>query len=123
MLTGGRVKHHVVNNIRRNESTVLFVGYQAEGTPGRILLDGAEEIRLLGQVHQVRANIEKIDGFSAHTDRDGLLAWLADIRVPPRCVFISHGEERAAISFAKILHEQTGWTVKIPEYKEAFELG
>jgi metallo-beta-lactamase family protein len=123
MLTGGRVKHHVVNNIRRTESTVLFVGYQAEGTPGRILLDGAEEIRLLGQVHQVRANIEKIDGFSAHTDRDGLLAWLADIRVPPRCVFISHGEERAAISFAKILHEKMGWTVKVPEYKETFELG
>jgi metallo-beta-lactamase family protein len=122
MLTGGRVKHHVVNNIRRTESTVLFVGYQAEGTPGRILLDGAEEIRLLGRVHEVRANIEKIDGFSAHTDRDGLLAWLADIRVPPRCVFVSHGEERAAISFAKILHEKTGWTVKVPEYKETVEL-
>jgi metallo-beta-lactamase family protein len=123
MLTGGRVKHHVVNNIRRTESTVLFVGYQAEGTPGRILLDGAEEIRLLGRVHQVRANIEKIDGFSAHTDRDGLLAWLADIRVPPRCVFVSHGEEGAAISFAKILHEKMGWTVKVPEYKETVELG
>jgi metallo-beta-lactamase family protein len=122
MLTGGRVKHHVVNNIRRTESTVLFVGYQAEGTPGRILLDGAEEIRLLVRVHEVRANIEKIDGFSAHTDRDGLLAWLADIRVPPRCVFVSHGEERAAISFAKILHEKTGWTVKVPEYKETVEL-
>ena len=123
MLTGGRVKHHVVNNIGRNQSTVLFVGYQAEGTPGRMLLDGAEEIRLLGQVHEVRASIEKIDGFSAHTDRDGLLEWLADIRVPPRCVFISHGEERAAISFAQILREKTGWTVKVPEYKEAFELG
>ena len=123
MLTGGRVKHHVVNNIGRNQSTVLFVGYQAEGTPGRMLLDGAEEIRLLGQVHEVRANIEKIDGFSAHTDRDGLLEWLADIRVPPRCVFISHGEERAAISFAEILREKTGWTVKVPEYKETFELG
>ena len=122
MLTGGRIKHHVVNNIRRTESTVLFVGYQAEGTPGRILLDGAEEIRLLGQVHQVRANIEKIDGFSAHTDRDGLLAWLADIRVPPRCVFITHGEEKAATSFAKVLRSRTGWMVEVPEYKETFEL-
>jgi len=122
MLTGGRIKHHVINNIRRVESTVLFVGYQAEGTPGRILLDGAEEIRLLGQVHQVRANIEKIDGFSAHTDRDGLLAWLADIRVPPRCVFITHGEEKAATSFAKLLKEQTGWTVEVPQYKETVKL-
>jgi len=123
MLTGGRIKHHVVNNIRRTESTLLFVGYQAEGTPGRILLDGAEEVRLLGQVHKVRAHIERIDGFSAHTDRDGLLAWLADIRVPPLCVFITHGEERAAAGFAKVLHETTGWTVRVPEYKEIAELG
>ncbi len=123
MVTGGRVKHHIVNNIRRPESTILFIGYQAEGTPGRILLDGAREIRLLGQMHPVRAHIEKIDGFSAHADRDGLLAWLADIRVPPRCVFVTHGEERAAISFAKVLHERMGWMVKVPEYKDIVQLG
>jgi metallo-beta-lactamase family protein len=122
MVTGGRVKHHIVNNIGRPESTILFVGYQAEGTPGRVLLDRPREIRLLGQMHPVRAQIEKIDGFSAHADRDGLLAWLADIRVPPRCVFITHGEEKAATSFAKVLHERTGWTVKVPEYKETTEL-
>jgi metallo-beta-lactamase family protein len=122
MVTGGRVKHHIVNNIRRPESTILFVGYQAEGTPGRILLDGAQEIRLLGQMHPVKAHIEKIDGFSAHADRDGLLAWLADIRIPPRCVFITHGEEEAATSFAKLLNEKTGWTVKVPDYKDTVEL-
>ena len=122
MVTGGRVKHHIVNNIRRAESTILFVGYQAEGTPGRILLDGAEEIRLLGQIHPVKARIEKIDGFSAHADRDGLLAWLSDIRVPPRCVFVTHGEEKAAISFAKLLNEKTGWTTKVPPYKDTVEL-
>jgi len=122
MVTGGRVKHHIVNNIGRAESTILFVGYQAEGTPGRILLDGAEEIRLLGQIHPVKANIEKIDGFSAHADRDGLLTWLSDIRVPPRCVFISHGEEKAANSFAKLLNEKTGWTTKVPRYKETVKL-
>ena len=122
MVTGGRVKHHIVNNIRRPESTILFIGYQAEGTPGRILLDGAREIRLLGQMHQVRAHIEKIDGFSAHADRDGLLAWLADIRVPPRCVFVTHGEEKAADSFAELLEEKTGWTVKVPRYRDTVEL-
>jgi len=122
MVTGGRVKHHIVNNIRRPESTILFIGYQAEGTPGRILLDGAQEIRLLGQMHPVRAHIEKIDGFSAHADRDGLLAWLADIRVPPRCVFVTHGEEKAATSFAKVLNERTGWIVKVPEHKDTVEL-
>ena len=122
MVTGGRIKHHIVNNIRRPESTILFIGYQAEGTPGRILLDGAKEIRLLGQMHPVRARIEKIDGFSAHADRDGLLAWLSDICVPPRCVFVTHGEEKAALSFAKVLEERTGWTVKVPQYKETVEL-
>jgi metallo-beta-lactamase family protein len=122
MVTGGRVKHHIVNNITRPESTILFVGYQAEGTPGRILLDSAKEIRLLGQIYPVKAHIEKIDGFSAHADRDGLLAWLADIRVPPRCVFVTHGEEKAAASFAKVLNEKTGWTIKVPQYKDTVKL-
>jgi metallo-beta-lactamase family protein len=122
MITGGRVKHHIVNNITRSESTILFIGYQAEGTPGRILLDGAQEIRLLGQIYPVKAHIEKIDGFSAHADRDGLLAWLSDIRVPPRCVFVTHGEEKTATSFAKILNERTGWTTKVPRYKDTVKL-
>jgi metallo-beta-lactamase family protein len=122
MVNGGRVKHHIVNNIRRPESTILFIGYQAEGTPGRILLDGAQEIRLLGQIYPVKAHIEKIDGFSAHADRDGLLAWLADIRVPPRCVFVTHGEEKAATSFANLLKEKTGWMVEVPKYEDTVEL-
>jgi len=122
MVTGGRVKHHIINNIKRAESTILFVGYQAEGTPGRILLDGVKEVRLLGQLHRVNAHIERIDGFSAHTDRDGLLAWLSTIRVAPRCVFVTHGEQRAAISFARILKEKTEWTVQVPRYKDTVKL-
>jgi metallo-beta-lactamase family protein len=122
MVTGGRVKHHIVHNITRPASTILFVGYQAEGTPGRILLDGAKEVRLLGEIHQVKAHIEKIDGFSAHADRDGLLAWLADLRVPPRCVFLTHGEEQAAISFARTLKDRMGWLVEVPRYKDTIEL-
>jgi metallo-beta-lactamase family protein len=122
MVTGGRVKHHIVKNIGRAESTILFVGYQAEGTPGRILVDGAKKVRLLGQIHPVKINIEQIEGFSAHADRDGLLEWLADIRVPPRCVFVTHGEEKAANSFAKLLEEKTGWTIKVPKYKETVKL-
>jgi len=122
MITGGRIKHHVVNNISRPESTVLFVGYQAEATPGRILLDGAREFRLLGNMHKVKAHIEKIDGFSAHVDRDGLLTWLSSIRVPPRGVFITHGEEKTALSFAQFLKEKTGWPVHVPTYKETVKL-
>ncbi|MFC1865022.1 MBL fold metallo-hydrolase RNA specificity domain-containing protein [Chloroflexota bacterium] len=122
MVTGGRVKHHIANNITRPESTILFVGYQAVGTPGRILLDGSKEIRLFGQTYPVKANIEKIDGFSAHADHDGLLAWLSDIHIPPRCVFVTHGEEKAAASFAKILNEKTGWKTLAPQYRETVKL-
>ncbi len=122
MVTGGRIKHHLVNNITRPENTILFIGYQAEGTPGKILLDGAREIRLLGQTRPVRARIEKIDGFSSHADREGLLAWLSDIRTPPRCVFVTHGEETAATRFAKFLNEQTGWKTEVPHYHDTVVL-
>jgi len=122
MVTGGRVKHHIVNNITQPENTILFVGYQAVGTPGRILLDGTKEIRLFGQTYPVRASIEKIDGFSSHADRDGLLAWLSDICIPPRRVFVTHGEEDAATSFARILSEKTEWKTEVPQYKETVEL-
>ncbi len=122
MVTGGRVKHHIANNIGRRESTILFVGYQAVGTLGRILLDGAKEIRIFGQMHPVRARVEKIDGFSSHSDRDGLLAWLSDIRVPPRRVFVTHGEEKAATEFARTIHEKKGWETLAPEYMESVKL-
>ena len=122
MVTGGRIKHHILNNLGRPESTILFVGYQAEGTLGRALLDGAKQVRLFGQPRQVQARIEKIDGFSAHADMDGLLAWLSDIDKPPRRVFVTHGEESSALGFAQILHETTGWKTHVPEYRETVEL-
>ena len=116
MIAGGRVKHHLANNITRNESTILFTGYQAEGTLGRQILDGASEIRLFGNIFPVKARVVKIDGFSAHADREGLLAWLSDIHVPPRCVFVTHGEENAANSMAEFIGEQTGWKTAVPAY-------
>ena len=118
MVTGGRIKHHLVNNITRPESVILFAGYQAEGTPGRQLLNGARRLRLLGHTHKVRIRIVKIDGFSAHSDREGLLAWLSDIRVAPRCVFVTHGEKKVAANFAQFLSEQTGWQTKVPNYQD-----
>ncbi len=122
MVTGGRIKHHLVNNITRPENTILFIGYQAQGTPGRYLLDGEKQIRLLGQTYPVRARVVKIDGFSAHADREGLLAWISDMRRPPRCIFVTHGEERAATSFAEFLSEQTGWQTQVPHYKDTAKL-
>jgi metallo-beta-lactamase family protein len=122
MVTGGRIKHHIANNITRPESTILFVGYQAIGTLGRILLEGVKEVRLFGKMYPVKVHIEKIEGFSSHADQDGLLAWLSDIQTPPKCVFVTHGEEQAAINFAKTLNEKTGWKTAAPQYKETVEL-
>jgi metallo-beta-lactamase family protein len=116
MCTGGRIKHHLANNISRPECTVMFVGYQAEGTLGRQILDGAKSVRILGQPHPVRARIVQIQGFSAHADRDELLRWLSNLSANPRHIFITHGEKRAAEQFSNFLKETTGYETSVPTY-------
>lgn len=116
MCTGGRIKHHLVTNISRPESTILFVGYQAEGTLGRHIVGGARRVRILGQMYTVRAGIEQIHGFSAHADRDGLFRWLSGLVTAPKHVFVTHGENKAAENFGEFLREKTGWEVSVPEY-------
>jgi len=116
MCTGGRVKHHLVANISRKESAILFVGYQAVGTLGRQIVEGAQTARILGQNYPVRAMVAQIHGFSAHADRDELFTWISALKKAPRHVFITHGEANAAKSFGEFLHEKTGWEVSIPEY-------
>ena len=118
MCTGGRIKHHLKNNIGRPESTILFVGYQSVGTLGRIILDGAETVRIFGEEHEVRARIEKISGFSAHADRNELYRWISSLRQAPRKVFITHGEEAQATAFGQFVSEKTGWTCVVPEYEQ-----
>jgi len=122
MCTGGRVKHHLVNNITREEATILFVGYQAEGTLGRRILEGAEEVRILGRMLPVRATVAKIRGFSAHADRNELCQWLSALREPPRTVFAVHGEAGSSQAFADYLGKKTGWTVAVPQYKDTIVL-
>lgn len=121
MCTGGRIKHHLVTNISRPESTILFVGYQAAGTLGRQIVDGAKEVRILGQSYRVRARVEMLTGFSAHADSQSLLDWLSHFRQPPRRVFITHGEPEAARHLAGLLEER-GWPVAVPDYREQFSL-
>jgi metallo-beta-lactamase family protein len=122
MCTGGRIKHHLVNNISRPECTVLFIGYQAEGTLGRHILDGARSVRIHGQTRPVRAKIAHIPGFSAHADRDELFKWLSRLSAEPKMVFLTHGEASAAASFKEFLEEKTGYKVTIPSYGERFRL-
>ena len=118
MCTGGRIKYHLVKNISRQESTVLFVGYQAVGTLGRQIVDGAKEVRILGQQYPVRAKVTLIHGFSAHADRDELFRWLSSLQKAPRHLFVVHGEAEAAGKFADFIGQRTGWEISVPEYQD-----
>jgi len=122
MCTGGRIKHHLVNNITRPESTILFVGYQAAGTLGRHIVDGAKKVRILGEEYPVRARIAQLGGFSAHADKGELLRWLSALAVRPKRVFVTHGEERVAEDFGTSLRQETGFSVTVPEYKTKVQL-
>ncbi|MBM4446514.1 MAG: MBL fold metallo-hydrolase [Chloroflexi bacterium] len=122
MCTGGRIKHHLVTNISRKESTILFVGYQAVGTLGREIVGGAEKVRILGQHYPVKARVVQINGFSAHADRDELLKWLSSLRKPPRRLFVTHGESSVSQHFASLIKDKIGWEVAVPKYQEEFLL-
>lgn len=122
MCTGGRIKHHLVNNISRRESTILFPGYQAIGTLGRQIVDGAKEVRILGQMYPVKARISQINGFSAHADRDELLRWLSGLRRPPLHLFVTHGEPDVARYFSDFMKEKTGWEISVPAYQDEVTL-
>jgi metallo-beta-lactamase family protein len=121
MCTAGRVKHHLTRNISRPESTVLFVGYQANHTLGRQILDRRPSVRIFGQAYEVRAEVERIQAFSGHAGQSDLLRWLRAFKTPPRRLFLVHGEEEVSLDLARFL-EGDGWSVSVPVYDEAFEL-
>jgi metallo-beta-lactamase family protein len=121
MCNGGRIKHHLVANIERPESTILFVGYQAAGTLGRHILDGDDPVRILGQQHAARARIVEMDAFSAHADRDDLEHWLMATQPRPKRAFIVHGEEHASHSLAALMRDR-GLDAVVAEYDERIDL-
>ncbi len=121
MCTGGRIKHHLVHNISQPNNTVIFVGYQASGTLGRHIVNGEKQVRILGKLRDVRANIEYMDSLSAHADRTALLKWLGHMNSPPKKVFLTHGEEPAALNLKKEI-EKKGWAVAVPKYRQEFIL-
>jgi len=122
MCTGGRVKHHLVNNITNPQNTIMFVGYQAFGTLGRRIVNGEKQVRILGQKYPVRARIVRINGFSAHADRDELFKWLSTLEVPPRKLFVVHGESESARHFGDYVSRKTGWQVAVPAYQDEIVL-
>ena len=118
MCTGGRIKHHLVANIERKQSTLMFIGYQAISTLGRIIVDGKKRVRIMGKQYKVKATIAQIYGFSAHADRDELISWLTELKSAPKKVFVIHGEAESACSFGKYITSKTGWDVLVPEYRD-----
>lgn len=122
MATGGRVLHHLVAALPDPRYTVLFVGYQAAGTRGRSLVDGAAEVKMHGQMVPVRARIAKIDSMSAHADQSEILRWLRGFEAPPRRTFLVHGEPDPMATLKKQVESTLGWTVEIPAYLDRVEL-
>ena len=122
MCTGGRIKHHLVNNISRPQNTILFVGYQARGTLGREILERPKKVRIQGRTFPVRARIEKVNGFSAHADRDELLRWVCGFREAPEKIFVVHGEKETSADFAATLRKQFTSQVIVPEYLQEHAL-
>lgn len=122
MCTAGRIKHHLKANIGRAESTILFVGYQAEGTLGRQILEGNSLVRIHGRQWKVKAQIERIEGFSGHADRGGLMQWLSHLKAAPTHVFLTHGEERASLAFAKQVADKLNWPASVPHYGDVVDL-
>ena len=121
MITGGRIKHHLVSNITHPESTLLFVGYQAAGTLGRQIMEGNSPIRILGQSYPVRMRIEKIDALSAHAGMNDLMRWIDSYKSSPTRIFLTHGEDGSISCLTDYIHSK-GWEVSAPEYMQQFEL-
>ncbi len=121
MCDAGRIRHHLKHNLYRADSTVIFTGYQAEGTLGRMLLDGAKKVRLFGEDVRVNATIERIEGFSGHAGRDELIEWIEGIGNKPVCTFFVHGESDVLDGFSSAV-ASLGYHVEVPELLEEFTL-
>lgn len=121
MMNGGRILHHLVQRLPDPRTTVLVAGFQAVGTRGRALIDGARELRIHGRDIPVRAAVRRVDGLSGHADRNEIGRWLAAMPAPGR-TFLVHGEPRAAAGMAEFLRETRGWTVQIPKLGETVDL-
>lgn len=118
MCTGGRIKHHIKANIGRPESTLLFVGYQAQGTMGRHLIGKPEKVRIHGSEHTVRCRIEQVHGLSGHGDRKDLLRWMTVPGPAPKRVFVTHGEPKVAEAYAATIRQERGWEASVPDYED-----
>lgn len=122
MCDAGRVRHHLKHNLWRPECRILFVGYQAEGTLGRVLVEGAKTVKLFNETIQVNAQIDVLPGVSGHADKQGLLDWLGGFETKPKLVFVNHGDPESADSFTACLQDELGYTAAAPYSGSCFDL-
>ena len=122
MCEAGRIRHHLKHNLWGEKNSIIFVGYQAEGTLGRLLVEGAKEVTLFGETIEVRAQIHNLEGFSGHADKDGLMAWLHGFQKPPKKLFLVHGEPESKIAFAGTVTEELGFPTVVVNANAEYEL-
>lgn len=122
MATGGRVLHHLARTLPDPNSTVVFVGYQAQGTRGRRLQDGEKEIKIHGEFVPVQAEICSIGSLSAHADSSEIMRWLSNFKRPPKMTYIVHGEPESSEGLRRLITHELGWKVSIPKYLDIVDL-
>ena len=122
MCEGGRIRHHLKHTIWNPDNTILFVGYQANGTLGRIIYDGAKRVKILGEEIEVKAEVTLLNGVSGHADREGLLRWAESIRRRPQRIFVNHGDDESCEALAQGLTERLGIPAEAPYSGSTFDL-
>lgn len=122
MCTAGRVRHHLKHNLWKAKNSVVFVGYQAEGTLGRILKDGAKSVKILGESIAVLAEIHSVEGFSGHADQEDLLEWVKAFKKKPKKIFLVHGEDDALNTLSGLIKKETGISTIIPSMGCVFKM-
>lgn len=122
MCEAGRIRHHLKHNLWDARSSVIFVGYQAEGTLGKLLVEGVKDVVLFGEEVHVNAEIYNLEGFSGHADQNGLFSWLAGFRQKPKQIFLVHGEEDSKKDFGKLIHDKLGYEPVVVLGNSEFEL-
>ena len=118
----GRIKHHLKHNLWNPKSTILFVGYQAPGTLGYSIVNGAKTVKIFGEEIAVNARIEYIEGYSGHADQEGLMNFIYSFITKPKHIFLVHGEEEAQDILKEKVEQETGIPVTIPEFGETYEI-
>jgi metallo-beta-lactamase family protein len=122
MVTGGRVLHYLNRYVSEERNTVLLVGFQAEGTRGRALEEGAGEIKFFGQYHKVKAEVKKMTSLSAHADQSELLTWLKHFKEAPRQVFINHGPPHASDALRVKIQHELGWNCQVVQPESVYKI-